>query len=96
MVILQAAAKYLAIYIPWLLIAASKVFSAGDIHSALKDLIQPDVPGLEQDQWDDKWWLALAPQQEDDAPVEGKGKGKATELLPEVLKIKVPLIKKQK
>ncbi|KAG6327881.1 hypothetical protein ID866_11208 [Astraeus odoratus] len=45
---------------------------------------------------DDKWWLALAPQQEDDAPVEGKGKEKATEQLMEVLKIKVLLIKKRK
>ncbi|KAG6328105.1 hypothetical protein ID866_10984 [Astraeus odoratus] len=45
---------------------------------------------------DDKWWLALAPQQEDDAPVEEKGKGKATEQLMEVLKIKVLPIKKRK
>ncbi|KAG6328068.1 hypothetical protein ID866_11021 [Astraeus odoratus] len=76
--ILQAVAKYPAIYIPWLLIAASRVFSSGDIHLAPKDLIWLDTPGLEQDQWDDKWWLALAPQQEDNAPVEGKGKGKVT------------------
>ncbi|KAG6326667.1 hypothetical protein ID866_12422, partial [Astraeus odoratus] len=33
---------------------------------------------------------------EDDAPVEGKGKGKVTEQLTEVLKIKVLLIKKRK
>ncbi|KAG6326374.1 hypothetical protein ID866_12715, partial [Astraeus odoratus] len=38
----------------------------------------------------------MAPQQEDDAPVEGKGKGKVTEQPMEVLKIKVPLIKKRK
>ncbi|KAG6328812.1 hypothetical protein ID866_10277 [Astraeus odoratus] len=116
LVILQAAAKYLAIYIPWLLIAASKVFTSGDIHSAPKDLIQLDAPGLEQDQWyvnqnhrqcltppldplavgDDKWWLALAPQQKDEAPVEGQGKGKATEQPMEVLMIKVLLMKKWK
>ncbi|KAG6327687.1 hypothetical protein ID866_11402 [Astraeus odoratus] len=91
-----AAAKYPAIYIPQLLIAASKVFSAGNIHLDLKDLIWPDTPGLEQDQWDNKWWLALAPQQEDNAPVEGKGKWKATKQPMEALKIKVPPIKKQK
>ncbi|KAG6329961.1 hypothetical protein ID866_9128 [Astraeus odoratus] len=95
-VVLQAAAKCPAIYIPWLLITASKVFTSGDIHLALKDLIQPDAPGLKQDQWDNKWWLALAPQQEDNAPVEGKGKGEVTKQLMEVLIIKVLPMKVQK